>query len=82
LHEERMSVEKPFLRIDDIPDGVFVEFHEKPYLIFDEKLFEWSFAGYAASIEKPKNVVLKIITPLSTVRSIKNGFQPIIFNER
>jgi hypothetical protein len=79
LHEERISVEKPFLQIDDLPDGVFVEFNKKPYLIFNNRLLEWSFEGYADPVEKPQNVALKIITPLSTVRSIKNGFQPIMF---
>jgi hypothetical protein len=79
LHEERMSVEKPFLPINELPDGVFVEFQEKPFLIFNEQLFEWSFGGYAAPIVKPENVVIKLITPLSTVRAIKNGFQPIMF---
>ncbi len=76
LHDERMTVEKPFLQMSDIPDGVFVEFHEKPYLVFDEKLIEWSFAGYRGKVAKPKDVFLKILTPLSIVRAITNGFQP------
>ncbi len=78
LHRERISVEKPFLEIGDLPDGVFVELEEKPYLICNERLFEWSFEGYRTSVAKPQNAVVKILTPISTVRSIKNGFQPIL----
>jgi hypothetical protein len=76
LHQERRSLEKPFLEISDLPNGVFVKFKEKPYLIFNEQLFEWSFEGYRNCIEKPKDAFLKILTPLSMVRAIKNGFQP------
>jgi hypothetical protein len=76
LHQERRTLEKPFREISGLPNGVFVEFQEKPYLIFNELLFEWSFEGYRNCIEKPKDAFLKILTPLSTVRAIKNGFQP------
>jgi hypothetical protein len=76
LHEERMSIKKPFLQIDSVPDGVFVEFNEKIFLVFNEKLFQWTFSGYRASVEKPKDEFLKILTPMSSVRAIRNGFQP------
>jgi hypothetical protein len=78
LHQERMSIEKPFLPIDELPDGVFVEYHGKPFLIFNKQLIDWSFAGYGRSIEKPKNTIIKVLTPLSTVRSIMIGFKPKI----
>ncbi len=79
LHEERTAVAKPFRQLDGLPDGVFVEFNEKPYLIFKEKIFEWSFGGYLEPVEKPSDVFVKILTPLSTVRAIQNGFQVKVF---
>ncbi|HRH45319.1 MAG TPA: hypothetical protein PKY82_27015 [Pyrinomonadaceae bacterium] len=82
LHQERMNLEKPFVRIDDLPDGVFVEFNGKPNLIFEEQLFEWSFAGYLHPQAKPSKTLMKLLTPPSTVRAIRNGFQPIMFNKK
>lgn len=78
LHQERMNREKPFLNIDDLPDDVFVEFNQKAYLICQKNLLEWSFGGYLAPIKKPPNILVKVLTPLSSVRAIRNGFQPMI----
>lgn len=78
LHQERMNPEKPFLQINDLPDGVFVEINQKPYLIYENKLLEWSFEGYLASIEKLENLDVKTLTPVSSLRAIRNGFQPIV----
>ena len=76
-----MNLEKPIDQIDDLPDGVFVEFNGKPNLIFEEQLFEWSFGGYFNPQAKPSKTFIKLLTPPSTVRAIRNGFQLIIFNK-
>ncbi len=82
LHQERINPEKPVLQIDELPDGVFVEFDGKPYLIFEGKLFEWSFGGYLSSQEKPSKILVKLLTPPSTARALQNGFQAIVFNKK
>ena len=78
LHWERMNCEKPLALIDDLPDGVFVEFNGKPNLIFEKKLFEWSFRGYLNSQAKQPKTFIKLLTPPSTVRALQHGFQPIM----
>jgi hypothetical protein len=78
LHHERLNPEKPFVQIDDLPNGVFVEFDGKPFVIDEEKLLEWSFGGYLNPQERPKKTFVKILTPPSTVRALTNGFQTIV----
>jgi len=76
LHEERQNANKPYFRINELPGGVFVEYSEKPFLVFENKLFEWTFNGYLSAIDPPQNMTFKALTPVSIIKTIQYGFRP------
>jgi hypothetical protein len=78
LHNERLSENKIWHFIDELPDGVFVELVDKSYLVKDKKLYEWTFGGYRKSETITTERKLKVLTPNSLVKTFQNGFQPLI----
>ena len=76
LHRERIS-KTPVMQLPgELPDGVLVEYENKPYLMYAGKIWEWSFAGYFTASIIPIAKPVKVITPPSTVRAIAAGFSP------
>lgn len=78
LHEERLITDKEYFRISELPDGVFVEVYGKPFLVYENKIFEWTFNGYLSPIESPQNITFKALTPVSIIKTIRGGFRPEI----
>ncbi len=78
LHLERTAKDKPLASLDDLPDGVFMEYETKPYLLYRGSIWEWSFAGYLQPQLRPHNLEVKILTPVSIVKTIAAGFTPAI----
>ncbi len=78
LHLERTDRTPVMHPLDKLPDGVFIEYEHKPFLIHAGHLWEWSFAGYGPPQAKPAGAMVSTITPLSTIRAIAAGFRPVI----
>jgi hypothetical protein len=78
LHNERLSENKIWQSIDELPNGVFVEFEDKPHLVKDKKLYEWTFGGYSKTETISTEYKLKVLTPDSLVKTFQNGFEPHI----
>ncbi|MBC7886214.1 MAG: hypothetical protein H7X99_12110 [Saprospiraceae bacterium] len=78
LHKERTNPDKPFLIMEDLPDGVFMEYNSKPYLKNDGKIYSWSFGGYDGPIAWTENKKVKVLTPMSIVKTYSAGFLPDI----
>ena len=76
VHLERTNQHPVMYPLDELPDGVFVEYENKPFLIYGGHLWEWSFAGYQHPQPIPVGILVKIITPYSIVRAITAGFRP------
>jgi hypothetical protein len=88
LHRERISdhyyqrdkVKLTYTdQLDALPDGAFVALatNDRPYLVQGNVLLPWSFAGYGRPIARPSGQV-QVLTPRSTVRAIRSGYQPAI----
>lgn len=82
LHNERLSNENRYFRLNELPDGVFVEYNGKPYLVYGEEIFEWTFGGYMPPIKPIVNISIKLLTPFSIMKAIQQGFKPIIIREK
>ncbi len=55
-----------------------IEIEENTYIIWDSKLFKWSFDGYSKSDLKITSNLVKVLTPLSYVLMFKKDFKPNI----
>ena len=76
LHGERTGKNAPLSHLRDLPEGVFIEYKNQPFLFHNGRLWAWSFAGYQAAQAIPTDTEVKTLTPYSIIRAIKAGFQP------
>jgi hypothetical protein len=88
LHHERIS-DHPRRRdqvkrthaasLADLPNGVFVVLEEQaaPLLVWGDRLYPWSFAGYDAPFAR-SDAPVQLLTPPSIVRAIAHGFVPAV----
>lgn len=58
-----------------LPDGTFITYLDKPYLLKQRHLYLWSPAGYSKPIEYP-DTTLTVLTPSSIVNMIAAGYVP------
>jgi hypothetical protein len=80
LHQERIGRDQSKITFEantaDLPDGSFVLFNQSPFLVFDNKLFQWSPSGYEKGIALPEIDVLPVLTPKSVVNAFRAGYAP------
>jgi hypothetical protein len=85
LHSERVGPRRTkrsySARLDDLPDGVFVTLPdraEQAFLVLGGNLLAWSFGGYGEPSKRPKGREVNVLTPKSTVETIRAGYAPEI----
>ncbi|MGX4641588.1 hypothetical protein [Massilia sp. SYSU DXS3249] len=78
LHAERAipgggkrSYEAP---LAELPDGAMFEHAGKGYLVWQGKILEWSFGGYAPAAALPSSTTVRVLTPPSIVRMLAAGY--------
>jgi hypothetical protein len=83
LHAERLAPDrsKPVLmsNLDELPDGVYVTFgteSEPAYLVWGVHLLPWTPGGYGKKRRRLKGEEVKVLTPKSTVATIRAGYVP------
>ncbi len=83
LHRERVTADRGkslyTAQLDDLPDGVLVQWADEDgqaYLLWADRLLLWSPAGYGAVKRRPAGAKVLVLTPRSTVRSIREGYVP------
>ena len=83
LHAERVAPDRSkrsFLAaLDRLPDGVFVAvaaWGGQAYLVRGGYLLAWSPGGYCERRGRPKGAEVKVLTPPSTVATIRAGYAP------
>ena len=76
LHEERINPVKPEIILRELPDRVFIEYKGEPHLVLNKFVKRWTFEGYKQQIELMPSEVVKVLTPMSIVRSIREGYLP------
>lgn len=87
LHAERLT---PARRIRDrrkqtyqaslaeLPDGTFVAWENAPYLVWGERLYSWTAAGYLTPMLRPADIQVVVLTPRSIVRALAGGYRPTV----
>jgi hypothetical protein len=78
LQNERLTAvgSKPRVRASDLPDGCMVSIGQNsPHLVWQGMLLPWSFEGYGSPVAPPPSEVT-LITPASTVKAFRAGFNP------
>jgi hypothetical protein len=66
-------------QLNELPSGVFVQHADwggGAYLVWNEGLLAWSGGGYAGCRERPKRKLVTVLTPESTVATIRAGYVP------
>ena len=81
MHKDRIKKGKKITykaSIKELPDGGMFSNNGLAYLIFNNKIFLWSFEGYRYSdrVNTPDEV--DILTPKSIINTFKLGFKPEI----
>jgi hypothetical protein len=85
LHAERVGPDRSKrtypANLDDLPDGVIVTVSGRDgdtYLVLGDELLTWSPWGYRQRQPKPRDMMVTVLTPRSTVRAIRSGYAPEI----
>ncbi|OWK34756.1 hypothetical protein [Fimbriiglobus ruber] len=85
LHAERLTSDRTKRsyreNLDELPDGVFVtvlKWGEQAYLVYGDRLLAWSPGGYGERRRRPKGEEANVLTPKSTVETIRAGYVPEI----
>jgi hypothetical protein len=77
-HLQRDKVKLTYTEhLNALPDGTFVmlEATETAYLVRNNALYPWSFAGYGQPIAR-RAATVQVLTPRSTVRALAHGYIP------
>lgn len=64
--------------LQTLPNGVFVLWEERPYLVWEDALWPWSPVEYLAPISRPKETSVVVLTPPSTVAALAQGYRPAL----
>lgn len=84
IHQERIDEigrKKTFTAtLDSLPDGVFAVHPDTmaPALLRDNRLWQWSPAGYLPSRLRTDHLSVEVLTAASLVKTISHGYSPQI----
>ncbi len=84
IHRERIDLQGNKVlfeaNIDSLPDGVFIisPTDDKPALIWRQKIHTWTPNGYIGNLPLPNNVIVRVLTPGTLVKTIAAGYQPTV----
>ena len=85
LHAERVAPDRSkrtyTANLDELPDGVFVFISgrtDSTFLVLGDALLAWTAGGYTARIERPREIVVNVLTPELTVGAIRGGYVPAL----
>jgi hypothetical protein len=83
LHGERVAADRSKqsfeATLNELPDGVFVQVargENGAFLLWDQRLLAWSPGGYRAGLECSRRAKVNVLTPASTVATIRAGYVP------
>jgi hypothetical protein len=61
-----------------LPNGTFIWWQERPYLVWHDALLPWTPAGYETPISRPQQGQVNVLTPPSTVAALGHGYMPTV----
>ena len=59
-----------------LPSGTFIDRGGLAYLVWNGELLPWGFGGYGPSIAIQRNEMVRVLTPLSIVSTLRANFNP------
>ncbi len=63
----------------DLPNGTFIRFDSDSYLVYNERLYQWTPFGYESAELHIDNIKeAEVVTPLSIVNTFRAGYTPQI----
>lgn len=66
-----------FAELSTLPRGTMVALDRMAYLVWRERLYQWSFAGYTEDkVKRAPTTSVQVLTPASIVRMYAAGFVP------
>src|SRR3984957_7447604 len=80
LHRERVDTRRKRVwrsRLGDLPDGAMIARERGPCAVRSGALMPWSFAGYGAPAPLDAEAFVDVLTPPSTVATLKRGYEPL-----
>ena len=81
MHVERIDKQKKVTfkaPCNTLPDGTMISMGDASYLVWKNRLYLWSFAGYALSDAEISNERVTVLTPKSYVEMFMHGFKPVV----
>nr|WP_294946366.1 hypothetical protein [uncultured Mucilaginibacter sp.] len=63
-------------KVDELPDGTFIEIANEAYLLAGGKINKWSPGGYGAALPFLENGKVTVLTPRSIVNAFQGGYRP------
>jgi hypothetical protein len=85
LHAERLT-ESYYIKnrkkrtytavLNTLPNGTFILWEERPYLVWEDMLLPWLPAEYGSPQSRPRGVQTVVLTPPSTVSALAHGYVP------
>lgn len=80
LHAERIAANKSKViyeaNLKGLPNGAFVSYQQKSYMVNDSLLFCWTPEGYEAPVSFPDVETMPVLTPRSIVNMFSSGYIP------
>ncbi len=67
--------------LSELPDGAMVGLPLEPgmaLLVWGQRLLEWSPTGYNSCRQRPSELEVELLTPLSTVKALAAGYRPML----
>ena len=78
LHSQRMDKTGAKVtyqaEINTLPDGCFIEWDGKPWVILKGSILPWTDGGYGDKVPFPMSGMAKVLTPKSTVNAFRAGY--------
>ena len=81
IHRDRINKKQKVTYQDKmhlLPKGTMIEINSIQYLIWNNKVFKWTFEGYEPTNINITNNDVTILTPKSYVEMFKKGFTPTV----
>ena len=66
-------------RIDLLPPGAVIVDHDRiPWLVLNDRLLRFTFAGWTEPRPRPRTGSVSVLTPPTSVAALSHGFTPIL----
>ncbi|MDY0116736.1 MAG: hypothetical protein RBR59_04055 [Sulfurimonadaceae bacterium] len=79
LHKERIDKTRKVtfnVSIDILPTGAMIKIEEQIYLLWENRLYLWSFDGYEKTNIIIKSQLVEVLTPYTYIKMFQKGFKP------